>query len=240
MNRLLFGVSGLVLSLLVVTVVLAAEDQKPPKTTGPGDTPSFGMQMPLLTPKMLEKLNLSDEQKEKVDALVKKYGEKQKESMKKLHDTMEKFRKDMNPGDRAKMAQSMQEFMASSGKQHTEAEGKLKALLTEEQKKKYEELKKELPTFPTTFPPFGGPNPTFPPGMMRPFPGQIIPPFVEGMLKLSKEQKEKIAKVQKEAEDKVMEILNEEQKKQVETMKKAFEKSFPGGTFPPRETPRKE
>jgi len=237
MNRLWFGVSGLVLSLLVVTVVSSAEDPKPPKTFPPKEG-VFTIQPQLLTPKMQEKLKLSDEQKEKVDTLVKEFGEKQKESMTKFHDTIEKMRKDMNPSDVGKMGQLGQEFFASSRKQHAETEGKLKALLTEEQKKKYEELKKELPTIPSTFPPFGGPQPPFQ-GAGRMFPGHIVPPFMEGMLKLTKEQKDKIAKVQKEAEEKVMEVLNEDQKKEVEKIKKGFEKSFPT-PFPPRETPSKE
>jgi len=218
------------LSLLVVTVVWAADDPKPTRPSGPKDGFFPGMQAPLLTPKMQEKLKFSDEQKEKVEALLKDFHAKQKEAMTKFQETMEKARKEGNPSNPGKMAQLGQEFFASSRKLHTEAEGKLKGLLTEDQKKTYEELKKQLPPGPGAFPPFVGGQPPFTgpgPGMMRPFPGHILPPFVEVSLKLSNEQKEKIAKIQKEAEEKVMEVLNDEQKKQVETMKKAFEKTFP-------------
>jgi len=229
-NRLWFGVSGLVLSLLVVTVVWAADDPKPTKPFGPKDAFFPGMQAPLLTAKMKEKLKLSDEQKEKVEALLKEFHEKQKEAMTKYQESLEKMRKDANPSNATKMGKLFQEFIASARKHHAAEEGKLKDLLTEDQKKTYVELKKELSPGPN--PPFTGPQPPFPgpgpgPMMMMRFPGHIIPPFMEGSLKLSKEQKEKIAKVQKEAEEKVMEILNDEQKKQVETMKKAFDKAFP-------------
>jgi Spy/CpxP family protein refolding chaperone len=246
-NRLWFGVSGLVLSLLVVTVVWGGDDTKPTKPFGPKDGIFPGMQFPLLTPKMMENLKLSDEQKEKIETLLKEFHEKQKEAMTKFRDTLEKVQKEKNPSNPPKIGQLYQEFIASARKHHAAEEGKLKDLLTEEQKKKYEELKKELHPPPSTFPPFAGTQPPFPgPGqgpmmmMMRPFPGHIVPPFIEVSLKLTKEQKEKIAKIQKEAEEKVMEVFNDDQKKQAETMKKAFEKSFPTPPVPPKETKPKD
>jgi C-terminal processing protease CtpA/Prc len=51
-------------------------------------------------------------------------------------------------------------------------------------------------------------------------PGQIVPAEVQGQLKLTAEQKEKLAKLQKDTEAKVMELLTDEQKKQLEELKK--------------------
>jgi hypothetical protein len=76
--------------------------------------------------------------------------------------------------------------------------------------------------------------------MMAPFPGQIIPPFLQTQLKLTPEQREKIDKIQKETEGKVMEVLTDEQRKQLEAFKKGFEQMFPrppGGPRPPVDRP---
>jgi C-terminal processing protease CtpA/Prc len=51
-------------------------------------------------------------------------------------------------------------------------------------------------------------------------PGDILPTELQGQLKLTAEQKEKLAKLQKETEAKLMELLTEEQKKQLEQLKK--------------------
>lgn len=50
-------------------------------------------------------------------------------------------------------------------------------------------------------------------------PGQVLPTEVQGQLKLSAEQKEKLAKLQKDTEAKLMELLTDEQKKQLQTLK---------------------
>lgn len=61
----------------------------------------------------------------------------------------------------------------------------------------------------------------FPQAMIVPqVPGQLVPADVQGKLKLTAEQKEKLAKLQKDAEAKFMELLTDEQKKQLEDMKK--------------------
>jgi C-terminal processing protease CtpA/Prc len=50
-------------------------------------------------------------------------------------------------------------------------------------------------------------------------PGKLLPSEVEGQLKLTAEQKEKLAKLQKDTEAKLMELLTDEQKKQLEELK---------------------
>jgi membrane-associated protease RseP (regulator of RpoE activity) len=57
--------------------------------------------------------------------------------------------------------------------------------------------------------------------MNPPVPGQLLPTDIQGQLKLTPEQKEKLTKLQKETEAKVMELLTDEQKKQLEELKKA-------------------
>lgn len=52
------------------------------------------------------------------------------------------------------------------------------------------------------------------------FPGQLVPAEVQGRLRLTDEQKEKLARLQKETEAKFMELLTDEQKKQLEELKK--------------------
>jgi hypothetical protein len=75
---------------------------------------------------------------------------------------------------------------------------------------------------PGFFGKFGGP----------PRPGQILPPFIEDMLKLSDEQKKDLGKTQKEVSARLDKILTDEQRKQFAEAKPGF---GPGGFgAPPR------
>jgi hypothetical protein len=67
-----------------------------------------------------------------------------------------------------------------------------------------------------------------PPG--RPQPGQILPPFLQDMLKLTDAQKEKVGKLQKDISGKLDKILSGDQKKQFADAKPGF---GPGGFGPP-------
>jgi Spy/CpxP family protein refolding chaperone len=243
MNRLRGAVLGLGLGLVLAGLTWAEEKPKRPPDNPPvplDPIPFLQAQLPLLTPAMREKLKLTDEQKEKVEKIVKEFTSAQKKGAEKLHEAMEKARQDKNPEGFRKVGELVRETIEAAQKRRTQAEGKLKEVLTEEQKKTYEQLKKELPPFPGGQPPFPGGTPPFFPGMMQ-VPGQILPPHLQQLLKLTPEQKEKLAKLQKEAEGKVMELLTDEQKKQLEEMKKRL---GPGGFPPPpppaREVPPKE
>jgi hypothetical protein len=67
---------------------------------------------------------------------------------------------------------------------------------------------------------FGGP----------PQPGQVMPPALEGVLKLTAEQKKQLEELQKEVDSKLGKILTDEQKKQLKDMQQGFGR---GGFGPP-------
>ncbi len=54
-------------------------------------------------------------------------------------------------------------------------------------------------------------------GMMQP--GQVLPPFLVEILKLSEDQKKELAKIQKETEEKLDKLLTDDQKKQLKDMR---------------------
>jgi outer membrane protein assembly factor BamB len=68
---------------------------------------------------------------------------------------------------------------------------------------------------------FGGP----------PQPGQVLNPFLQGVLNLTDEQKKELQEFQKEVDGKIEKILTDEQKKQVKDMKEAFGRGGPPGGF---------
>jgi hypothetical protein len=100
-----------------------------------------------------------------------------------------------------------------------DASRQLEELLTDEQRKQL----KALRTNPR---PFGPGGPVNPPEI-----GRVMPASVQDKLKLTADQKAKVAGLQKEAERKVDEILTEDQKKQLKGLEEMM-KTFAGG--PPR------
>lgn len=73
------------------------------------------------------------------------------------------------------------------------------------------------------------------PGMFAGFgpPGQVMPGFLQGMLRLSDEQKKQIEQLQKEADGKLDKILNDEQKKQFKEMRERTRRGGFGGMQKP-------
>jgi outer membrane protein assembly factor BamB len=69
------------------------------------------------------------------------------------------------------------------------------------------------------------------PGGFRGFapPGQIMSPFLQGMLQLTDEQKKQLEQLQKEADSKLDKILNDGQKKQLKDMRANFPRGGFGG-----------
>jgi Spy/CpxP family protein refolding chaperone len=231
MNRLSCWLFVLVFAL-VVESARAQEKPRPPDRPPDAGFPGLGVR-PLLPPALIEKLELNSKQKEQVEKLQKELFEKQKEAGTKLREAYEKAQKGGDPEAIRKVREQAQELFQGVAKHYREAEDKLKEILTEEQRKKYEQFRKEAPFgFPGGAPgafPGGGFPGGFPGGGFRMIPGYVLPPPVQEMLKLTPEQKEKISKLQKEAEDKMMEVLTDEQKKQLEEMKKRAG----GGPRPP-------
>jgi Spy/CpxP family protein refolding chaperone len=111
----------------------------------------------------------------------------------------------------------------SVGDFEKEASRKLEELLSEEQRKQLKELQKNAgPSGPGSP---GGPG--GPPEI-----GRIMPGSIQDKLKLTTDQKDKLADLQKEADRKVDEILKEDQKKQLKgmaDMMKTFARRPPGG-----------
>jgi hypothetical protein len=71
----------------------------------------------------------------------------------------------------------------------------------------------------------GGPGGRGPGGFGPPQPGQIMPSFLQEMLKLTPDQKKQFDELQKEVDSKLAKILTDDQKKQLKEMRDRF----PGG-----------
>jgi hypothetical protein len=98
-------------------------------------------------------------------------------------------------------------------------------------------------------PPGGGPGGFM---MMPPRPGEILPPMAQQRLRLTPEQKAKLAAIQKEVDERLEKILSDEQKKQLQEMRQRVPRGFgprgdgppggfgPGGAGPPGDETRGE
>lgn len=233
MNLFRYGLFALSLALLTsLTTPAAGAHEKPERGKG-----KFGDRigaMKLLPGDAADKLKLSDEQKEKLAKIEKDFAEKIKEGFEKNRDAIKKAFED---GDRDAARKAMEEVRKAGEKIRDEFQEKLAGVLTDEQKKKFEEIKKDAPRFgpgrngdrPSGDRPSGDrPSGDRPSGTAGP--GQVLPRPLQDELKLTDEQKEKLAKIQKDTEAKLMELLTEEQKKKLEELKK-------GGDRPTRRRP---
>lgn len=182
----------------------------------------FGGNQALFAPGAVDKLKLSTEQKDKVEKLVKEFEEKAKDATAKAREAMQKAIQDQN---RDAIKTAVTEMREKAEKVRDDYLGKVGAVLTDEQKKTLEEIKKERPQAPQ-FQPFNRPGQGGQGGARGT--GAVLPAELQEQLKLSTEQKEKIAKLQKEIEGKINEVLNEEQKKKLEELKKGGARRRPG------------
>jgi hypothetical protein len=148
----------------------------------------------LLWPDAVAKLKLSAEQKDKVEAIQKEYLTKQKESSKALQ-AFEKVAGEAKDPD--VQAKALKEAWLDRFKLRNQYLGKVEALLNDEQKKTFAEVK-NLPVIGAHF----------------------LPPQIQGELKLTEEQKDKIAKLQQELKQKINGVLTEEQRKHLRELKK--------------------
>jgi hypothetical protein len=162
-------------------------------------------------PRILGQLDLAAEQRDKIEKLMREFGEKREAAEKKLKEALEQARQNQ---DREKFRELTQAHEKETAKAHEELQGKVQEVLNEEQKRRFAELQRQRPAFP-------------------PFPGigQLVPAPFQDRLGLTPEQKEKLAKLQKESEEKLRGILNEEQNQRFEELKK-------GGGLPERPRPR--
>jgi hypothetical protein len=124
------------------------------------------------------------------------------------------------PGFLQFILQLSDEQRKSVGKFEKEASGKLEKMLNDQQRKQLKELQKNAGLF-------GPGGPGGPPEI-----GRIMSASVQNKLKLTADQKAKLAGLQKEADRKVHEILTDDQKKQLkgfDDMVKMFAGGPPGG-----------
>lgn len=214
---------AVLLSLALLAPLATAQEQKAEKKRPGAAAPDNPGQ--LLPQEVLDKLNLTDEQKEKVAKLRKDFEEKNKdaidkmkESVAKAKETMEKARQDKDKDGFRKAGEQMREAAEAAQKLRKDLEGQLAGVLNDDQKKKLQEAAaagKE-----------GGRPGAAKPGE-RPGKGpagkeagsSFIPPQLQERLKLTDEQKEKLKQLDKEFAEKAKGILTDEQKKQLEEFK---------------------
>lgn len=172
---------------------------------------------PLVPAEVQEKLALTKEQKEKIEKIEKEYGEKAKDTEAKMKEAREKAVADKNREALAKVREMAQDAQKVRG----EFEDKVKAVLTDEQKKKLEEAK---PAVRPGIRPVPG---NVQPGKVQPIPIQrgggqpnLTQKNVQDQLNLTAEQKEKLEKLQKDFEEQSNGVLTKEQKEKFEELKK--------------------
>jgi hypothetical protein len=180
-----------------------ADDKRPGagrRRDGPGAFQlQFGRGGPVVTEKDLEELKLTAEQKEKVAKVLKDHEARQKELTKQLADLR-------GGGDRAKLREVTQDLARA----RREAQDKVKAVLNEDQQKKFEEQRRNRGRG------FGRGVPGGPGGFGRFAPGQVLPGALKDRLELSEEQKKAVEALEKEVKEKLNKILTDEQKKKLQ------------------------
>jgi hypothetical protein len=149
--------------------------------------------------RLLSQLELSEEQREKVQALIKELGEKQAAAQKEIQEALEKAKENQ---DRAKVREILEGQQKAMAKLQDELHTALARLLNDEQKRRLGELQRQRPG-------------AAPSGLV-----QVLPPPLQERLGLSDEQRAKIAGLQKELEGRLREILTEEQNRRVEEIRR--------------------
>jgi Spy/CpxP family protein refolding chaperone len=164
----------------------------------------------VLPPRIANQLDLTAEQKDKIDKLGAEFAEKSAQVRQKIQAEYAKARAQ---GQRPDL-QTIRGLNQEVAKMRSDFQAKALKVLTKEQKKKYEEVRKT----PFRRPILG----------RNTGPGAVFTPAVQRQLNLTKEQKEKLAKLKKEMEKKAMEVLTKEQQKKFEELKKNPVRVRPG------------
>lgn len=173
---------------------------------------------PLIPAESQEKLNLTADQKEKLAKIEKEFEEKNKDAQAKVREAIQNAGQNR---DRT-ASQKIRDALQASQQLRRDYEGKVEAVLNDDQKKKFEEIKRDRPRPGLVQPRL------VQPGLLRPA-GQgaanrdnsVWSTDVQEKLNLTPEQKEKLTNLRKELEKKAQEVLTEEQKKKLEEIKKA-------------------
>jgi Spy/CpxP family protein refolding chaperone len=166
---------------------------------------------PLLTAEAVEKLKLSADQKEKYAKIEDDYKDKAKAGG-------EKIREAFQSKDKDKIKDALTGLKTDREKLRGDYLAKVEALLNDDQKKTFADVKNDRGGLGGLLP--GGGIPGLGGKTGPQVGGQFIPSDAQEKLKLSDEQKKKIESLQKELESKIMGVLTDEQKKQFEELKK--------------------
>lgn len=155
---------------------------------------------PIVAADLLTKLNLTADQKDKLEKVEKEYGEKAKENETKLKEAREAA-----AGGNAEARTKIREATQAAQKTRTDYTDKVKALFTEEQKKTFEEAQARRPGI-----------------VANPFArADLNTKATQEKLGLSPEQVEKLEKLKKDFEAKTLEVLSKEQQEKFAELKKA-------------------
>lgn len=201
---------GLGLAVALSPVALASAEDRIPVVpvqvqVGPAVRPiGFANPMQLLPADALDALKLSDDQKTKIDGLQKEF-EKEKDALAKTQEAFRKAIQDRDQDAIKKASGEMQEAFQQIQKSREDVRGKIRAVLTEAQQQKFDEIVKEAD------------KPVFRPIPFAP-PGTVLPENVKDAIKLDKEQREKIAELQKMVNGELEKILTKEQLEQLKKM----------------------
>lgn len=223
MKRSRFVLAGACIVLMSVALVGASQDPAVPVPQvlpgqpqgGPLLQPGFGNTGgELISAKGVEKLNLTKEQKADYDKLNAAFKAKMKE-----YDDAGKIV--LTETDPAKVKEIFEahikrhkEAIEASKKLQPEYLAKVEKLLTEDQKKTFAEVRREIPALLN---PSFGPPPFFLGGQRS---GQFLPADLQRQLKLTDEQRKKVDDLQKDLETKILSLLTEDQKKQFDDLRK--------------------
>lgn len=265
MNRLHLTAGVAMLALAIVGLGAQGQDRdKPRPERRPEGGPQFGPPA-----RVLQGLELTQDQQKKIETLIKEFSEKHKGDVEKMREEMRKLREEASKAGREdrealeKVRKQMEDLTAGLRKLEDDLDTQIAGQLNGDQRKKFEDAKKALTGR-------GGPGerkgdrPEGRPGERkgdrpegrpeerkgdRPDVGRgpgggmspmiLMMPGMAERLGLSAEQKEKLAKLRKEFDEKTMDVLTPEQKKQLEEMRSRFP-GRPGGRGPGGPPERRE
>ena len=171
---------------------------------------------------------MTADQKEKLAKLQKEFDEKQKDKFGKIREDMKKAFEDRDRDAIRKSMEKMREVRGDADKLRDEYRAKVESLLTDGQKKDLAGLGRGGRQGPGEAPGRGRGRGDFGRGQAGP-PG--LSPRTLEELRLTEDQKDKIAKLRKEVESKIKDVLTDEQKKKLAEIEKGRSSDRKG---PPR------